>query len=79
MNDRDASDVNAEFARQTAETARERAMYAQTAAFSDLAHRTTMQLMRETERIAKRDRWIPWLSLMSLTCSVVALYVVWHK
>lgn len=79
MKDRDASDVNAEFARQMQDTARARAQYEQTLEFCDLAHRTTMDLMRETERISKWDRWMLPLSLASLTFSVITLCVVWQK
>ena len=79
MKDRDASDVNAEFARQMEETATARAHHAQTVKFCDLGHRDIMDLMRETERIAKWDRWMLPLSLLSLTFTVITLCVVWNR
>ena len=79
MKDRDASDENAEFARQMEETARARAQYAQTVKFCDFAHRDITDLMRETERIAKWDRWMLPLSLLSLTFTVITLCVVWNR
>lgn len=77
MKDRDASDVNAEFARQMEETAR--AQYTQTVEFCDLAHRNIMDLMRQTEQVSKWDRWMLPLSMTSLAFTVFTLCFVWNR
>ena len=62
MDTRDASDVNAEYARLLAK--------------SDDYSRQIARLMEDTQRIAKWDRWIPPLSAFSLCISLMALYVL---
>lgn len=79
MKDRDASDVNAEFARMMAQTAEERASYAHTDRFCNLAHQSTMELMRQTQRIDSWNRWIGPLTLCSLVMSAIAVGVTYFR
>lgn len=79
MKVRDASDVNAEFARQMQETARARAQFSHTPQLPELDGQTAMDLMRETQQIAKWDRWILPLSMTSLSCSALTLFLVWQR
>lgn len=79
MKDRDATDVNAEFARMMAQTAEERASYAHTEQFCNLAHQSTMELMRQTQRTVSWNRWIVPLTLFSLVMSSIAVGVTYLR
>jgi hypothetical protein len=86
MEPRDASDVNAEFARLMAETAKQRSYYSASLDLPEQFRKETLRLMqetlrlgKETERLAKWDRWVLPLSMVSLTFSVITLCLVWNR
>ncbi len=65
MDTRDASDVNAEYARLLAR--------------SDDYGKQIAKLMEETKRIAKWDRWLPLASVASCAFGFIALCIVWNR